>query len=67
LEQSVSHGETDGFPWENGRQTSAKGKGFTAKGSMTTKGEFVLMPLPQWGINESKGQIIQNPAIKKDG
>ncbi len=31
------------------------------KGSTTTKDAFVLMPLPQSAINESKGQVIQNP------
>lgn len=31
------------------------------KGSTTTKDNFVLMPLPQAVINESKGQVIQNP------
>lgn len=31
------------------------------KGSTTTKDEFVLMPIPQWVINEGKGQVIQNP------
>ena len=31
------------------------------KKSVTTKPEFVLMPLPQSAINEGKGVIIQNP------
>lgn len=31
------------------------------KGSTTTKDEFVLMPIPQSVINESKGLILQNP------
>ncbi|OAV68508.1 SusD family protein [Bacteroidales bacterium Barb6XT] len=33
----------------------------TCKGSVTTKDEFVLMPLPQAAINEGKGIVIQNP------
>jgi hypothetical protein len=33
----------------------------TYKGSVTTKDEFVLMPLPQSAIDESKGKVLQNP------
>lgn len=32
-----------------------------ARGSVTTKNEFVLMPIPQSVINEGKGKIVQNP------
>lgn len=31
------------------------------KGSTTTKDEFVLMPIPQWAIDEGKGVVTQNP------
>ena len=31
------------------------------KESVTTKDEFVLMPLPQTAIDEGKGKVIQNP------
>lgn len=31
------------------------------KGSTTTREECVLMPIPQWAINEGKGEVIQNP------
>lgn len=33
----------------------------TYKGSVTTKDEFVLMPLPQTAIDEGLGKVVQNP------
>ena len=54
------------FWWEGNRRADLIRHGkfiqhAIARGSTTTKPEFVLFPLPQAVINEGKGIIIQNP------